>query len=65
MNMKIKSIDNEETEEYKNIRKKYDVKRKEIKKKFKSKKIKRISYKPLNDAFETVIKYMGYRPVEY
>ena len=65
MNRKIKSIENEETKEYKNVRKKYNVKRKEIKKTFKLKKIKRINYKPLNDAFETVIKYMGYRPVEY
>lgn len=65
MNKQIRTIENEEIKEYKEVRKKYDAKRREIKKSFKCKKIKRVNYKTLNDAFEKVIKYMGYRPVEY
>ena len=65
MNKKIRAIENEETKEYKEVRKKYNAKKKEIKKSFKCKKIKRVNYRPLNDAFEKIIKYMGYRPVEY
>ena len=64
MNKELRVIENEQTKEYKEVRKKYDTKRREIKKKFKCKKIKRVNYRPLNDAFEKVIKYMGYRPVE-
>lgn len=65
MNKEIKMLECEEVKEYRNVRKKFDIKRKEIKKSFKCKKMYKINNRSLNDAFENVIKYMGYRPVEY
>tara|TARA_B100001989_G_C24549851_1_gene473566 strand:- start:3095 stop:3775 length:681 start_codon:yes stop_codon:yes gene_type:complete len=65
MNKETRALECEEEKEYRDVRKKYNIKRKEIKKRFKCRKMYRINNRSLNEAFENVIKYMGYRPVEY
>ena len=65
MNKEVRALECEEEKEYRDVRKKYDIKRKEIKKRFKCRKMYRINNRSLNEAYENIIKYMGYRPVEY
>ena len=64
-NKVFKFLEHEEMEEYRNIRKKYIQKRRDVTKSFKIPKKKEINYDKLNGAFEKIINYMGYRAVEY